>query len=163
MSTNETAPATPATPKVETEKLSKTFKLYNLDTMKMVPVELKDIEFTPAADSKEAFARIGNDEKVLLEALNALLKSKTISDAKKSKMPTNSASKKTVLDFIKNFRVSPTFSSMVTLEKGQPGWKPQYDKQTDAILSQISQVPFMMDNLRAIAAAAPDTDDETDE
>lgn len=141
------------------ELITKSFNFINLDTLKNEKMEIKDIEFVPATETKDAFARLGNDDKTLLSLMNSELRNRTISEAKKAKLPTNAVPKKIALDFIKNFRVSPTFSGLVTLEKGQEGWKEQYNAQTDAIFTQIRQVPFMMDELKKIAAASTDDDD----
>lgn len=145
------------------ETIKKSFKFFNLSNLKL---EAKDIEvtFTPATEIPVAVERLGNDSKLVLSILNDALREKTVQDAKKNAAPEGVASKKTVLDFIKSFRMSPTFATIVTTEKGDAGWKDQYNKQTDAILSQILQVPFMMDQLKAIAANAPlDEKEEADE
>ncbi len=149
--------------KVETIK--KTFKFFNLETMKDEKSEEISITFTPPESLEAAMARI--DETAALEAVTDYLRSRTVLDAKRANVPAGSCPKKVVLDFVKGYRVSPIFASMITIEKKGPARSAQYRAQTEAILSQVSQVPFMMENLRAIAAAAPvtvdgDGDDENE-
>lgn len=147
----------------EAKEIKTTLRGYDLSNLKPISKEIT-VSFMASADPQDAVSRLGNDPVVLLKILNDALEAKTISDAKSSAVPSGFASKKTVLDFIKNYRQVPTFASMVKLEKGDAGWKDQYNVQTDAILSQILSVPFMMDALKAIAAAAPaDDSDETEE
>jgi hypothetical protein len=96
--------------------------------------------------------------------LNNALRNQTVAEEKKKRLPANSASKKTVLDFIKSYRAVPQFANLIVGEKGKDkNWKPSYDAQTDAILGQIKNVPFIMENLKALAAAAPDSDDDNEE
>jgi hypothetical protein len=152
--------------KPEVEKISRTFKFYNLDDLKagLQEVEVKDIEFVPAADTKEAYSRLGNDEAFLLQLLNNALREQAILEAKKLRLPANMAPKVVVLNFIKALRQSPMFSALVTTQKGKDkNWKPEYDAQTTKILEAIQPVDFMMQNLRAMAASAPDSDDDNEE
>lgn len=159
MSKSETETKMPETSNVKNIKA--TLRGFDLSNLKPVQKEI-EVSFTPAATPQDAIARLGNDPVKILAVLNDALESKTVAEAKTSALPSGFASKKTVLDFVKNLRMVPTFASLVKKEKGQAGWKEEYNAQTDAILSQIVNVQFMMDNLRAIAAVAP-ADDSEDE
>jgi hypothetical protein len=144
---------------VEVKKIEKKVKFYDLTDLMMKSQDIK-LDFTPAGNFQEALQRIsaGAKSEELTEMLNSILESKAISEAKKNQIPGGFASKKVVMEFIKSYRVVPQFAALVTLEKGDAGWKPQYDKQTDAILGQIKNIPFLMDSLKAIAATSTDED-----
>jgi hypothetical protein len=142
------------------EKIEKTYKGFDLETLKSISVK-KEVEFTPATSYQDAVQRLGSDQKILLKALNDALRAQTLTAARKEALGSNGGSRKAVLDFIKPYRMSPKFAAMVTKERGTDGWKDEYAKQTDSILQEVSQVPFIMENLKAVAAAAVD-DDDTD-
>ena len=161
MSTTET---TPEVKTIEAKKIEKTYRGFNLGTLKLEEFPVK-FEFSPATETADALNRLsaGLSVKELLEVLNSALESRAASDAKKKAIPSGFASRKVVMDFIKSYRISPTFSGIVTTEKGKsPDWKNQYNLQTEAILGQILNVSFIMDNLKAIAAISTD-DDDSDE
>ncbi len=133
--------ATVADPNV----ISKEYTKFDLDSMKEI-TETVNVTFVPASNSKEAFDRIGNDETVLVEALNDYLREKALRDAKKA-FKAGGASKATVYAFIKPMREFAEFKKLEGDRKAQ----------TEAILAKVRTIDFLLDNLKALAAAESDT------
>jgi hypothetical protein len=67
--------------------------------------------------------------------------------------------KQSVLKHVNVYRNSPKYKGLVTVERGHKDWKEQYQKQTEKILSEVKDVPFIMDAIRAEKI----TEDETSE
>ena len=152
MSTNEKTEAT------NVEAVSRTFKYFDLKTCEKKSVEVK-WSFTPAASYQDAVGRLGSDATVILNALNDALRRQS-ANIERGKVLELGIPYSVVMDFIKAFRLVPDKAAIVSLEKGQDGWKSQYDTQTKVILAEISQEAFLMKQLRAIAANATITDDD---
>src|SRR5436190_927172 len=118
----------------QTEEIEKKVKFFDLATF-----ELKEATFTP------------------------ILRDAAIASQKKIAVGENGAPKKIVLDYIKNYRDIPPFSSIVTTEKGKsPDWKKQYDVQTVRILEEIKNVPFIVNAIKAAAALSTASDEDED-
>ena len=160
MSKTETTPVVKAP---EAEEISKTIKFYDLKTFDLSETTIK-ATFTPPATFQEAMTALstlmqGNQES-LRDALTPILRNAALTNQKKTAIGENGASKKIVLDQIKNFRDVPPFSTIVTAERGKPGWKEQYQKQTDAIIAEVKNVPFIVNAIKAKAAADTGADEE---
>lgn len=164
MSTNE---------KTETKSTAREFttkvKGYDLTDLSVTEKEIKG-SFTPATNYQDALTRVtaGKKEEEVTALLNNILESEAVSNAKREQLPNGFATRKLVMEAIKSYRMMPQFSSLVTLEKGDEGWKKQYDAQTALILEQIKNVPFIMDGIRAQAAEeikkpSSGSDDSSDE
>lgn len=138
--------------KTETEKTTKTLegsiKAYNLKTLLLEDAKYK-VEFEPAKSSAEAIERLGNDEAVLIALLNSALESKALETAKTSAFTADMVAKQSVLKHVNVYRNSPQYKDMVTVERGHKDWKEQYGKQTEKILSDVKDVPFIMNAIRA--------------
>jgi hypothetical protein len=149
---------------VTAETAKKKIRFYDLTTFELKEKEVP-LSFTPAASYEEGFARLqaslNDDAEALRDAVNTILREKEFAAQKRQAIGDNGASKKIVLDQIKNWRDVPPFDAIVTTEKGKDGWKPQYDKQTAAILEQAKDVPFVVNAIKA--KAAKDTSDDSDE
>lgn len=138
--------------------IKKTFKFFDENfTSQSKDIEVK---FVPATTYAEALQRL-NDEKTATAALNVALENLAVAEERKKVVGSLGLSKKAVLDFIKPFRGVPKYAALVTTEKGDAGWKDQYNKQTDAILADCKGNEFVMMNIRAAAQNA--SDDDTDE
>lgn len=166
MSTTEkTAPATTETDNT----FEKTFKFIDLATMKDQKVT-KTVTFVPAADFKSALERLSSVEKgeeKATSAVNTVLRDVEIQNVRKASVPANAAPRNVVLDFIKPYRNGPTFAKLMeidgkVIEKGDKRWKPLYDAQTESVLDAIKDIPFIMEQLKGIAASASFDGDETE-
>lgn len=126
--------------------IEKKYKVFDLDTLAIKEIPVK-VTFTPATDVGEAQSRLGNDTKVILEALNSALREKTLADAR-NEAKGNGVPKAAVLKYINPYRLNSPYKELVTVERGKDGWKEQYAKQTTAILEAVKNVPFIMDAIK---------------
>lgn len=151
-------------PKEETlanvEKITKKYKYFDLSDFQLKTKEV-EVSFTPAKDYAEAVSRLGNDQTLLTKALNGALRDLELNKARKEVLSLG-APKKTVLDFVKPFRAVPPYSTMVTKEKGQSGWKEEYAKQTQELIKQVASNEFMLNAIRAAAEVSSDDDSDED-
>jgi hypothetical protein len=163
MSKTETS-TTPAAPQVE--EIEKKVKFFDLSTFELKETPVK-VSFTPPATFDEAVSALnslmGSDPEKMKAALTPILRDAAIASQKKIAVGENGAPKKIVLDYIKNYRDIPPFSSIVTTEKGKsPDWKKQYDVQTVRILEEIKNVPFIVNAIKAAAALSTASDEDED-
>jgi len=132
-----------------TNELKGSIKAYNLETLALVDAPYT-AKFTPANDVASAMTLLGNDEKLILSILNGAAEAKALSDGKANAFADGKHVPKTsVLKYINQYRTSPMFSGLVTVERGKEGWKEQYSKQTEAILSKVKDNEFIMSAIRA--------------
>lgn len=143
------------------QEIEKTYKYFDLTDFELKEKTVK-VNWTPAASYQEAVERLGNDQKILLDALNDAIKGVALSEKRKEVLSLG-APKKVALDFIKPFRMIPPYSSMVTDERGKGKWKDQYTSQTKALLKDVAGNEFMLNAIRAAAATSSDEDDNSDE
>src|SRR5207237_3132478 len=163
MSKTETSNA-PQAP--QAEEIEKKVKFFDLATFELKEATFK-ASFTPPATFDEAVSALnslmGNDPEKMKAALTPILRDAAIASQKKIAVGENGAPKKIVLDYIKNYRDIPPFSSIVTTEKGKsPDWKKQYDVQTVRILEEIKNVPFIVNAIKAAAALSTASDEDED-
>jgi len=161
MSKEQNAPTT-----VQPEEIEKKVKFFDLATFELKEATFK-ASFTPPATFDEAVSALnslmGNDPEKMKAALTPILRDAAIASQKKIAVGENGAPKKIVLDYIKNYRDIPPFSSIVTTEKGKsPDWKKQYDVQTVRILEEIKNVPFIVNAIKAAAALSTASDEDED-
>ena len=161
MSKEQNAPTT-----VQPEEIEKKVKFFDLATFELKEATFK-ASFTPPATFDEAVSALnslmGNDPEKMKAALTPILRDAAIASQKKIAVGENGAPKKIVLDYIKNYRDIPPFSSTVTTEKGKsPDWKKQYDVQTVRILEEIKNVPFIVNAIKAAAALSTASDEDED-
>ena len=157
-STNPTVP--------QAEEIEKKVKFFDLATFELKEAAFK-ASFTPPASFDEAVSALnslmGSDPEKMKAALTPILRDAAIASQKKIAVGENGAPKKIVLDYIKNYRDIPPFSSIVTTEKGKsPDWKKQYDVQTVRILEEIKNVPFIVNAIKAAAALSTASDEDED-
>jgi len=161
MSKEQNAPTT-----VQPEEIEKKVKFFDLATFELKEATFK-ASFTPPATFDEAVSALnslmGNDPEKMKAALTPILRDAAIASQKNIAVGENGAPKKIVLDYIKNYRDIPPFSSIVTTEKGKsPDWKKQYDVQTVRILEEIKNVPFIVNAIKAAAALSTASDEDED-
>src|SRR5207237_9301822 len=161
MSKEQNAPTT-----VQPEEIEKKVKFFDLATFELKEATFK-ASFTPPATFDEAVSALnslmGNDPEKMKAALTPILRDAAIASQKKIAVGENGAPKKIVLDYIKNYRDIPPFSSIVTTEKGKSKeWKGQYDLQTVRILEEIKNVPFIVNAIKAAAALSTASDEDED-
>lgn len=120
-------------------------------------------DFVPAVKIDEAMARLNGDEKTIVAALNTAIQRKAGSDARVAQFPTGTISKKAFLDFVKPYRNATPFKEMVTLNKGEKGWKEQYAAQTKALAEQVKTVSFMVAAIKSASANVLDDEDGTED
>lgn len=142
------------------EMITKKYKYFDLSDFQLKSKEVK-VSFTPAKDYAEAVSRLGNDQALLTKALNSALRDQELSKARKEVLSLG-APKKVVLDFVKPFRAVPPYSTMVTKEKGDSGWKEEYAKQTQELIKQVASNEFMLNAIRAAAEVSSDDDSDED-
>jgi len=162
MSKTENAPNVSVAPEV----IEKTAKYFDLSTFELKEAPFK-VSFTPPATFDEAVSALnslmGADPEKMKAALTPILRDAAIASQKKIAVGENGAPKKIVLDYIKNYRDIPPFSSIVTTEKGKSKeWKGQYDLQTVRILEEIKNVPFIVNAIKAAAALSTASDEDED-
>lgn len=151
------APA-PGNPVVATIK--KAYRFFN-ESLQLVSKEV-EVQFTPAVDAAEAMQRLGNDEKLILKALNAQLQRLAISDARKSALA-GGLSKKILLNVIKPFRSMPPWNSMVDENLTGPAKSEARKKQTEALLELVKSNSVMLEAVKAASANSDDEDDDDGE
>jgi hypothetical protein len=147
---------------VNTVEITKTYKYFDLAELADKSEEVK-IQFNPAASVADAMSRVGNEEAEVLKALNSYLREKAL-DAAAQTVKEKGPSKKVFLDFCKSFRLIHPFKPMVSVEKGENGWKEQYKAQTKSIGEFIKSNETLLNGLRQLAATATSDDgDETED
>jgi len=161
MSKTETVPAVP-----QAEEIEKKVKFFDLATFELKEATFK-ASFTPPATFDEAVSALNSlmrsDPEKMKAALTPILRDAAVASQKKIAVGENGAPKKIVLDYIKNYRDIPPFSSIVTTEKGKSkDWKGQYDLQTVRILEEIKNVPFIVNAIKAAAALSTASDEDED-
>src|SRR6267142_6691566 len=148
------------------EVIEKTAKFFDLSTFELKEAPFK-VSFTPPATFDEAVSALnslmGSDPEKMKAALLPILRDAAVASQKKIAVGENGAPKKIVLDYIKNYRDIPPFSSIVTTEKGKSKeWKGQYDLQTIRILEEIKNVPFIVNAIKSAAALSTASDEDED-
>ncbi len=151
---NMSSPAPAQSTGLPEKEITKKFKIFDVDSFS-IKEETKTFKFQPAATSEEAIKRLGNDEKVLVEALNEVLEHRTIIANRPA-----GVSKKAVLDFIKGWRNAEPYRSMVKKNKGDEGWKTEYNAQTDSIFAAIKNIPPMVELIKNLPSGGDEEETE---
>lgn len=138
--------------------IKKTYEFFdeNLQLQKK-EVEVKHV---PATTYEEAVTRLGNDPTKLLEGANMILRRQSLSEARANAGVSGGINRGILMEFIKPYRELPQFASLVTNNTDKRKiTAEEWDVQTNAILSQIKEVPFIMNGIKAASAAAEKTED----
>lgn len=148
------AGTTTATPNPNVIK--KKYKYFDLESFEAKQVE-KEIPFTPATNLAEANERIGSDEAILLNALNAYLRASALAAAEKE-VAAMGGRKSIVLGVVRQFRAMPPFNKAADTKEGKAA-------QTKAILEMIKKNPDMIESIRqaSLEAAEAGAEDEAED
>lgn len=143
MSTVETK-----TPK--TIKLTKKYEGYN-ENLELISVE-KEIEFTEVVDNEKAL-EVLNSTNGYIDAANYLVRRNALSEARKAAGLSGGISREVLMEFIKPYRELPNFAAMIKSEDKRKASAEEWNAQTQAILDQIKNVPFIMQSIKDRSAA----------
>ena len=140
------------------EKLEKTYKVFDLETMTSKSVEVKT-EFSPAANVQDALGRFGGNETAITSALNAYLRRSALAVARANAVV--GASKSLVMNTIRPFRDFPNFAAMLVKNAEGKVTPESRAAQTKAILEMFKSSPALVEALKAAAAAQTDDDEDS--
>lgn len=148
--------------------VKKTYKYFDLDTMKKVEVE-REIPPFVSKTSDEILTLVSNDNDLLTKAVNAFLKRQELKKVK-LEVAALGGSTTVVMQLAKPFRAMPPWSEMYEL--GTDG-KPKVDKdgekiidrtaQTASILEFLNGNPKIKESIKAASIAAAQADDEDED
>lgn len=148
---------TPTATPAATPTIKKTYKYYN-DNLELVSKEV-EVVFVPASDATDAMNRLGNNEALILKALNAQLQRLAISDGRKSAVA-GGINRKILLGILKPFRLLPPYNKMVDETLTGAAKSEAKRKQNSALLEMLKGNPVI---LEAIKAASQNADDDEDD
>lgn len=140
-----------------TVTITKKYEVYD-DNLTLQEKEVK-VEFTPATSYEDAVAKLGNDPAKLLEGANIVLRREALSNARAAAGVSGGINRGVLMEFIKPYRELPQFASLVTATDKRKATAEEWNKQTQAILEQIKNVPFIMDGIK-VASAKANADEE---
>lgn len=121
-----------------------------------VPVEF-DV-FSKDTPLEEVMSKL-NELNRWTDALNYLLRNEALKDAKKRAGVSGTINRAVLMEFIKPYRELPDFAKYITSEDKRKATSEEWNAQTNAILNQIKNVPFIMDSIRTKSALANETDE----
>lgn len=130
----------------EPTKITKKYSFYNEN---LEPEEKTvEVPFTEAKTYEEAVSRLGNDTASLTRAINATLRRQALK-AEMLKVRGQGISSKVLMEFIRPYREVPKFKAVT-----------DWTEQTKMILSEIKNVSFILDAVRAKSAAEGDEEED---
>lgn len=143
--------------KPEVITIKKTYEFFDVNLV----LQSKEVEvnFTPASTYEEGVSRLNNDVNKLLEGVNVVLRKQALTEARNSAGVSGGINREVLMQFIKPYRELPQFSAMITNSDKRKATADEWNKQTNAILDQIKNVPFIMDSIRSASAKANETED----
>lgn len=166
--------------KVETPNtLTKTYKYFDLDTFE-TKTETVQVPFTEETEIAVALQKIGNDQEVLLKAINSLLKSEALAKAEQSVIE-KGGRKSVVLSVMKPFRSMPPYNGYFLFEadgktkklrtrktrSGETVTEPAMDKarQDKELMEMFKSNPALLNSIKqaSLEAVGTEDDDETEE
>lgn len=142
---------------VEPVKISKTYEVYN-DNLELVKKTV-EVEFVPATSYEEAVSRLGNDVNKMLDGLNSIIRRETLSEARKTAGVSGGINREVLMNFIKPYRDLPVFAKMISAEDKRKASAEEWNAQTNAILEQIKNVPFVIDSIKQLSSKANETEE----
>lgn len=143
-----------------TNTVKKTYKFYN-DQLELVSKEV-EVSITPAVSTPEAMQRLGNNDALVLKALNAMIQRMAISEARRTAV-TDGINKKVVLNVIKPFRLLPPWSTMVDDSLTGAAKSEAKRKQTAALLELVRSNPTILAAVKAASSTESDDDDDAED
>jgi len=159
MSTQQ--PEKEAEVKAETEKVSikKSYEFFDENLVlqqKEVPVEYET--FTENAHPQKVMAKL-NEINRWVDAANFLIRNEALKAAKASAGVAGGINRAVLMEYIKSYREIAPFDVMITVSDKRKASAEEWNKQTNAILEQVKNIPFIMNAIRAASAKANATEE----
>ena len=111
-----------------------------------------EVKFTPATTYEEAVTRLNNDANKLLDGANSILRREVLSEARRNAGAEGGINNAVLMEFIKPYRELPDFAKLVTATDKRKATAEEWNAQTEAILAQIKNVPFIVDAIKKASA-----------
>ena len=141
-------------PEVEKVSVKKTYEAFDNNLVlqsKDVTVEYE--VFTADAKPETVMNKL-NEINRWRDAANFLIRNEALKQARKDAGVSGGINRVVLMEFIKPYRDLPQFSGLITSSDKRKATAEEWDKQTNAILDQIKNVPFIMDSIRAKSVIA---------
>jgi len=147
---------TPNVPATSAVTVKKSYKFFN-ENLEMVSKEV-EVSFTPADNTADAMSRLGNNDALILKALNASLLRATVSEARKAAL-SGGISKKILLEVIKPLRALP----MYAIDENLTGTAKTEArrKQTEVLLTMVKQNSMLLEAIKSASASVDDDDEDS--
>lgn len=164
------------TPETTPTGIEKTYKYFDLDTFE-TKTETVKVDFTEETELASALSKIGNDESIILRAINALLKAEALAKAEQSVIE-KGGRKSVVLAVMKPFRAMPPFNSYFVTDSagkkvmrtrktrsGETVTEPAMDKarQDKEIMNLLKANPALIASIKQASLEAIGTEEEETE
>ena len=159
MSTTEQKPENEV--KAETEKVEVTKEYEFFDSnleLKTVKVPVVYETFTENAKPESVMAKL-NAINRWNDAANYLIRNEALKLAKATAGVSGGINREVLMNFIKPYREIPEFAAMISVSDKRKASSEEWNKQTNAILSQVKLSEFMMNSIRKASAKANETEE----
>ena len=144
-------------PKVDNSvTIKKTYEYFD-ENLQLTKKEV-EVKFTPAVTYADAVSRLANDSNKLLEGANLVLRKEELKNARNAAGVSGGINREVLMEFIKPYREMPEFAQMISASDKRKATAEEWNKQTQAILDQIKNVPFIMKGIRDRSTAANEAD-----
>jgi hypothetical protein len=142
---------------VQPIKTKKTYEYFDENLV----LQSKEVEvvYTPV-DSQEKAVEELNKLGSWIDAANFAIRRNALREAKKNAGVSGGINRNVLMEFIKPYRELPNFASMISVSDKRKATAEEWDRQTNAILEQIKNVPFIMEAIKARSAAEAASDEE---
>jgi hypothetical protein len=142
---------------IQPVKTKKTYEYFDENLV----LQSKEVEvvYTPV-DSQEKAVEELNKLGSWIDAANFAIRRNALREAKKNAGVSGGINRNVLMEFIKPYRELPNFASMISVSDKRKATAEEWDKQTNAILEQIKNVPFIMEAIKARSAAEAASDEE---
>ena len=135
-----------------TVTLKKTYEFYDENLV----AQTKEVEvaFTPALTYEEGVQRLNADTAKILEGINAILRREVLLTARKECGASGGINREVLMNWIRPNRELPQFAKMVTATDKRKVSAEEWNKQTQAILDEIKNVPYIMNAIKTLSTQA---------
>ena len=135
-----------------TVTVSKTYEFYdeNLVSQK----KTVEVSFTPALTYEEGVTRLESNTAKILEGINAILRREALAGARKECGASGGINREVLMNWIRPNRELPQFAKMVTATDKRKVSAEEWNAQTQAILDEIKNVPYIMNAIKTLSAQA---------
>lgn len=117
-----------------------------------------EVEYTPVTTQEDAVKAI-NEIGDWITAANHVIRKKALADARAKAGVSGGINREVLMEFIKPYREMPQFASLISSSDKRKATAEEWNKQTEAILSQIRNVEFIMNAIKERSAAANTEED----